>query len=594
LSASYDNRGFPREIQTEGATLLSIPEYTPSGQPKRATYRNGVADTWSYEPVTLRLTSAVTRQKTGAAILSYDYQYDANNNPTTITRVDGPQPLGINPITKTYGYDSLDRLELARYEGIEAEPLRYGYSYSPAGNILVKDDAFYHYEGEDPQAVTERMSLLKGGAESYGYDRDGNMTSASTPEQSWSYAWDGEGRLASAVPAEGAEATFRYGPQGERLLKRSKSEGGGYADLYLGALELRGSDALDGGQVAGYYNVSLGAVNVQLALRLDINARLVRDPAADRTYHKDHLGSTALVTASDGSITSETGDAGRLEYAPYGEELLTDAGARRIHIRYTGKETDDETDLTYYGARYANAKLGRWISRDPAAIELPEASLKTSQFANLYSFAENNPARHVDPDGKAVPVVLAACAASGACAAFLAAAGAYVASRFVPTTMPSLPQVSIPVYRIPAPKTFSPVDILEDKPPDYVIPKEEPKYDDTTPNTVDQTEDTTPTKADEYAGSRGGPGAGRPFPDRMRKERRDKEPPCTYCGTKTTKDKGQPNSYEGDHGVPKSKGGNDTPINLKDSCRTCNRTKSDKMPDGPILDLNPPPPAPSP
>lgn len=88
------------------------------------------------------------------------------------------------------------------------------------------------------------------------------------------------------------------------------------------------------------------------------------------------------------------------------------------------------------------------------------------------------------------------------------------------------------------------------------------------------------------AGSKGAPTAGKPFPAAKRKARRDAEPPCQYCGQKTTKQSGKPNSYEGDHGYPKSKGENATDKNLKDSCRTCNREKSDKVPDGPIEDLD--------
>jgi RHS repeat-associated protein len=399
LVYSYDDRGLPREVRTEGAALLSIGEYSAAGSLVHAGYRNGVTDEWAYEPLTLRLSSSVTRQPGGAAILSYTYAYDPNDNPTTITRTDGPEPLGPSAITKSFGYDSLDRLEWARYEGLSEMPLRYGYAYSAGGNLLVKDDAFYHYDGEDPQAVTGRISLLKGGFESYAYDRDGHMTSASTGEEAWSYTWDGEGRLVSAVPAQGATVSFRYGPNGERLSKRSEWAGEGTADLYLGALELRGSDAQDGGEVAGYTTVSLGAVTVQLALRRDADGRLVRDPAADRTYHKDHLGSTVLVTASDGSITSQTGDAGRLEYAPYGEELLTDEGARRIRQRYTGKETDDETGLTYYGARYISHRLARWASRDPRVLGDAEVALLDEQDANLYAFVAHRPTTLTDPDG---------------------------------------------------------------------------------------------------------------------------------------------------------------------------------------------------
>ncbi|KOR42812.1 hypothetical protein ADT25_13695 [Xanthomonas oryzae] len=55
--------------------------------------------------------------------------------------------------------------------------------------------------------------------------------------------------------------------------------------------------------------------------------------------------------------------------------------------------------------------------------------------------------------------------------------------------------------------------------------------------------------------------------------------PCAYCGTPTTNKPGQPNSRERDHIDPKSRGGNNSQENERDSCRTCNREKGSRNPD---------------
>ncbi len=39
--------------------------------------------------------------------------------------------------------------------------------------------------------------------------------------------------------------------------------------------------------------------------------------------------------------------------------------ARQTEFRFTSKEQDAETGLYYYGARYYDAKLCKWISADP-------------------------------------------------------------------------------------------------------------------------------------------------------------------------------------------------------------------------------------
>ncbi|MDO5617082.1 MAG: RHS repeat-associated core domain-containing protein [Cruoricaptor ignavus] len=56
---------------------------------------------------------------------------------------------------------------------------------------------------------------------------------------------------------------------------------------------------------------------------------------------------------------------------------------------FNGKELDQETNLTYYGARYLDMKTSLWLNVDP----LVERTLQSYQYAN------NNPVRYIDPTG---------------------------------------------------------------------------------------------------------------------------------------------------------------------------------------------------
>jgi len=76
-------------------------------------------------------------------------------------------------------------------------------------------------------------------------------------------------------------------------------------------------------------------------------------------------------------------------------------------------------------------------------------------------------------------------------------------------------------------------------------------------------------------GSAGGPGAQKAFPRSMNDQ--PEGTPCTYCKTPTTREPG-PEQYNGDHIIPKVKGGNNTPENHLDSCRTCNLNKGPRTP----------------
>jgi 5-methylcytosine-specific restriction endonuclease McrA len=77
-------------------------------------------------------------------------------------------------------------------------------------------------------------------------------------------------------------------------------------------------------------------------------------------------------------------------------------------------------------------------------------------------------------------------------------------------------------------------------------------------------------------GSAGGPAAGRAFPRNLFK-RQPENVPCTYCGRPTTGESG-PDKFNGDHVIPKSRGGNSDPTNLTPACRTCNLKKGPRTP----------------
>jgi len=65
---------------------------------------------------------------------------------------------------------------------------------------------------------------------------------------------------------------------------------------------------------------------------------------------------------------------------------------------------DGATGLTYMQARHYDPELGRFLSNDPIGV-----SLGTPQSFNRYAYANNNPYRYVDPDGRIpIPLIIAA------------------------------------------------------------------------------------------------------------------------------------------------------------------------------------------
>jgi RHS repeat-associated protein len=127
-------------------------------------------------------------------------------------------------------------------------------------------------------------------------------------------------------------------------------------------------------------------------------------------YHTDHLGSSNIITDTYGSVYQH------LEYFPYGETWIEESGSyggNTPGYKFTGKELDPETGLYYYGARYYDPVLSRWISADPALEKfLPTGNKDRDQNLpgiggvfnpvnlSVYAYGHNNPVRTIDPDGR--------------------------------------------------------------------------------------------------------------------------------------------------------------------------------------------------
>jgi RHS repeat-associated protein len=104
-------------------------------------------------------------------------------------------------------------------------------------------------------------------------------------------------------------------------------------------------------------------------------------------YHNDHLGSVNVVTDIAGTRVQ------LIEYDPWGAVSRSE-GILDPDTRFTGQKLDPETGLYYYGGRYYDAEIGRFISADPF-VQTPF----DPQNLNRYSYVINNPQNYIDPDG---------------------------------------------------------------------------------------------------------------------------------------------------------------------------------------------------
>lgn len=105
-------------------------------------------------------------------------------------------------------------------------------------------------------------------------------------------------------------------------------------------------------------------------------------------YFTDHLGGTNVVSDYDGAQIELD------EYLPYGEFSRRVRSSEKVTNYFTGQKLDDESGLYYYGARYYDPAIGRFITPD-TIVQNPF----DPQTLNRYSYCGNNPVNCIDPDG---------------------------------------------------------------------------------------------------------------------------------------------------------------------------------------------------
>ena len=114
-------------------------------------------------------------------------------------------------------------------------------------------------------------------------------------------------------------------------------------------------------------------------------------------YHNDHLGSPIVATDQNGDVLWKH------TYYAYGEELYPAGDKTGNAHGYTGHQSDKETGLVYMQARYYDPSIGRFLAMDPVGFDE-----SNPQSFNRYAYANNNPYRYVDPDGRYAHIVIGA------------------------------------------------------------------------------------------------------------------------------------------------------------------------------------------
>jgi RHS repeat-associated protein len=299
--------------------------------------------------------------KDGNDLMNLTYNYDAAGN---ILHMKNEDSSSVRE-EWNYTYGPLDRL-LTAAGGPPGENYSLDYQYDSTGNRTQLNSTTYTYN-----EMNELLSLLDpGGNSTFTYDGHGNLITKDDGQNLWEYSYDCENRLLSVKKDGQVTEEYFYDGEGKRIKKVDADSERVYIYGGLNVLfEVNTTTQMEAVYIYGPTG--------QLAKRVnDIT----------EYYNTDHLGSTRLVTSESGITTEE------IMYKPFGEQLSeTDE-----RYTYNGKELD-ETGFYYYGARYYDPTVGRFISRDPLT-----GKKESPQTLNRYAYCLNNPLRYIDPAGESI------------------------------------------------------------------------------------------------------------------------------------------------------------------------------------------------
>jgi len=311
---------------------------------------NGLKSVYAYDNLS-RLQS-VLHQSGSTTLDGAAYAVDNAGNRTSRT----PQPSGT---ASNYAYDVIYQLTGVTQGSTTTE----SYTYDPVGNRLSS-------LGVSPYSNNTSNELTSIPGTTYTYDYNGNTSTKVVGSNTTTYAWDYENRMTSVtLPGSGGTVTFKYDPFGRRIYKSSSSGTSVFA--YDGDNLIEETNAA-GAVVARYEQTQ----------NIDEPLAMLRSSATSY-YHADGLGSISSLSNAAGSI------ANTYTYDSFGK-LTASTGSLVNPFRYTARESDTETGLYYYRARYYDPTTGRFIGEDPAIFE---------GGLNFYPYVDNNPANYFDPIG---------------------------------------------------------------------------------------------------------------------------------------------------------------------------------------------------
>jgi len=269
--------------------------------------------------------------------------------------------------SQTFGYDLLNRVTS---DGVTSV------IYDDAGNISSKGGTYGYVPG------THRLSSAVGNT--YGsYDGNGNVGTISNGNGTRTLTYTAF-NLPSSITGPSGSVAYLHDAAHARIREISSGASSSGLTYYLGGFEehVRTDNVVE---QRHYLRTPEGVIGI-----VTLRSNGQNDA---RYWHKDHIGSVAVITDAAGNVKE------KFSYDAWGNRnvivhAVTTGDPYDEERGYTGHEQLAEVGLTHMNGRIYDPVTGRFLQADPM-IQDPF----NGQNYNRYGYVLNNPLSIVDPTG---------------------------------------------------------------------------------------------------------------------------------------------------------------------------------------------------
>lgn len=360
--------------------------YHPNGIVKDIYFANGLYSLTSLN--SRQWPDTITVAKAGSAILNTKYAYDYSGN---IININDSVDSSYN---RTLGYDGINRLTTSNGpwgSGIIA--------YDGKGNIKSQKygaaTLTYNYSSNNQlSSVSGARSfnfaydawgrIINNGRNNFSYDDSQNLSCIDCSLSSKTiFAYDTD-NLRVKKTKGGISTYYFHNKRGQLMFEYTPAQGMAKQYAYVAGKQIA---------MRRLWSGTLDLDHDGISDRREVNGSTTSiTPGEDLTYyHTDILGSPlAATTHPNGTLWWKE------SYKPYGEKWINNIlGRNSNNVWFAGKVEDSESGLSYFGARYYDPILGRFMSPDPI-----EPDPNNIHSLNRYAYSNNNPHKYIDPDGQ--------------------------------------------------------------------------------------------------------------------------------------------------------------------------------------------------